>query len=122
MRRLFFALFFMLLTASSAHQPRFVTENLTVIYNPEISQAFYGELNGNPEYFQINSGKEFNLYLGILVPDTKNIEKDVSLKLNNEIILNGLNFTWTYFFEEFAGDNYYKGLNLSKSQAQEFTI
>lgn len=109
-------LFIITLAFITAHQPRIVyQQQLSIkspllIENPEISQAFYAELKNAPEYYRIRSAEEFNLYLNILSPDIKNSEKDFSVKiLGRNISLNGENFRWTNFYEEFAGDNYWKG-------------
>jgi len=106
-----------------AHQPRIVSEQFTLIRNPEISQAFYGNLREKSDYYQINSNGEFNLYVAILVPDIENIDKDVSVKIileheheeeheETEYFLNGTDYEWTYFYEEFGGDSYYQGPEL----------
>jgi hypothetical protein len=57
-----FWLFGILLThAAIAHQPRIVAGNRLpqtnpmVIHNPEVSQVFYGELTGEPDYYTIPS-------------------------------------------------------------------
>lgn len=97
-----------------AHQPRIVTEQITTkINNPEISQAFYGELIGSPAYYIINSQESFSLYINILSPEIKNADKDfsVDVNINEEIIftLDGINYEWKSFYEEFAGDNYHEG-------------
>lgn len=101
-----------------AHQPRIVTgEGIVQIENPDISQAFYGELMGQPAYFEINSAQPLEFYIGLLVPDIVGIDKDVSAKVYSEqkveekelFILDGINHDWTYYFEEFAGDSYYQG-------------
>jgi hypothetical protein len=65
---LFFVLF-LSICAVSAHQPRLevgVNSSLTnpiVVQNPEISQAFYGNLNGQPDYYKITSSKIRSLSL-----------------------------------------------------------
>ena len=106
-------LLLILVVTVSAHQPRIVTTEFTQVQNPEISQAFYGVLDGTPEYFEIQSQVPFKLYVGILVPDVEYIDKDVSAKVTlNEkevFLLDSTAFEWTYFHEEFAGDSYYKG-------------
>jgi hypothetical protein len=113
---LFFSLLLFVILAAfvSAHQPRIVQDNsVTVIQNPEVSQAFYGSLAGKPSYFIINSDSNFELYAGVLVPDLKNFDKDISAEIiyNNKtfFVLDGLNYNWTYLYEEFAGDSYYSG-------------
>jgi hypothetical protein len=103
----------------SAHQPRLVYDKINVyekINNPEISQAFYGELKGNSDYFIINSESDFELYLNILSPDIKDTRKDFSLKVFSE----NDNFTvdggdWKLFYEEFGGDSYWRGPEFEKN-------
>lgn len=101
-----------------AHQPRFVREAAAVeVSNPEISQAFYGELDGGPAVYEIKSEKTFTFYVGLLVPDVGGIAKDVSAKITSRsesgetemASLDGQKHKWTKFFEEFGGDNYWQG-------------
>lgn len=105
----------LILTSSFAfaHQPRLVQENFIKVENPEISQAFYGELKNAPAFFQINSQESFNLYVQILVPDIENISKNISVEISKDnqayYLLDGKNFNWQAFYEEFAGDNYFQG-------------
>ena len=110
-----------------AHQPRIVKSNFVIINNPEVSQAFYGELKGTSTEFQIVSEKDFVLYTGILVPDIPNVKKDISVNIymidgtNKELVatLDGGKFDWAPYYEGFAKDNYFwgpefKALNSSK--------
>jgi hypothetical protein len=119
MKRLGFVFMIMLVLSIGivlGHQPRLVyNENLglnnaRMIENPEVSQAFYGNLKGSEEYFLIDSEKKFDFYAGILSPDIENARKDFKVQIyfnNKSIILmqNG----WTRFYEEFAGDWYWQG-------------
>jgi len=112
---------FFSMSALAAHQPRLDSgtnvsiNNPIIVENPEISQAFYGTLRGSPDYFKINSDIPFKLYLNLLVPASPGIAGDfVSAQVldangNVLITLNGTNSTWTPYFEEFGGDNYLKG-------------
>ena len=103
-----------------AHQPRIdfgqgTISNPIQVDKPEISKAYYSSLNGNPEYYIINSDKDFNLYLNILSPDIPNSKTDFSV----EVISNNFNFTlngkeWKNFYEPFGGDNYLQGPELDK--------
>jgi hypothetical protein len=111
-------IFFLVFSASVlAHQPRIVVEDVTVIRNPEISQAFYGELRGQHDHYNIIEEEGFDLYVSILVPDIPGIGKDVSVAIepidevdNNFIyFLNGTDFQWERYYEEFGGDYYYQG-------------
>jgi len=101
-----------------AHQPRLVydqeltRENPKIVVNPEVSQAFYGQLKSKPEYYKIFSDKDFNLYVGIVVPDKEDARTDFYIDVSIEdttIVLNGETFQWEKFFEKFGGDNYLKG-------------
>lgn len=104
-----------------AHQPRLETaanvsyENPIVVQNPEISQAFYSQLNGKPDYYRIDSDKSFRLYINLLVPTSPGINGNfVSAEVLDStgrsiISVNGTNSSWQAYFEEFGGDNYLKG-------------
>jgi hypothetical protein len=102
-----------------AHQPRLISGDQTVeIINPEVSQAFYTTLRGEPDEYRITATKEFDLYLNILVPDLPNIRKDYTLQVfyqkddgqNVHLFeLDGTQHNWTTFYEPFAGDNYFQG-------------
>jgi len=125
MKKIIFILAFLLFTqVTLAHQPRIVDKEITIVENPEISQAFYGELNGGPEYYEITSAKEFELYLGVLVPDIEGIDKDISFTVykDDEVLwdFDGLAHEWTYFWEEFGGDGYYDGPELRSNAKGEY--
>jgi len=105
---------------SSAHQPRVVGggEEVLEIKNPDISQAFYGELKGVPAHYKITSNEPFSLYLSVLVPDIEGIDKNISVELYKMVaereipdktLLDGESFEWTSFYEPFAGDDYFQG-------------
>lgn len=111
---------FLSISMAFAHQPRLASDNSTianpiVVKNPEISQAFYGKLNGNPAYYKIQSNKQFQLYANILVPDIPGASSQLmSVQITDSSgktigMLNAKNSTWTPYFEEFGGDNYLKG-------------
>lgn len=116
-------LIFILVAVSviTAHQPRLETgvnvslKDPIVIENPEVSQAFYGDLTGEPDYYKISSDEPFKFYLNLLVPASPGIPPDfISAELldssgNVLITINGQNSTWEPYFEEFGGDYYLKG-------------
>jgi len=117
-----------LVSATLAHQPRIVSGELTQIENPEVSQAFYGQLKGKPDYYQIKSDGPFSFYVGILVPDLQGIGKDISGEITKghehekgEILffLDSLEHEWTYYYEEFGGDSYYKGPELRSNPDED---
>jgi len=115
-----------LISTSSAHQPRIVYQkqisqiNPIIVINPEISQAFYAELKGQPEYYTVSSDKEFNLYVRILSPNITDAKKDFSVEIIKDAsviaLLNGYSFTWTEFYEPFVGDDYWQGPEFEKHQ------
>ena len=98
---------------SLAHQPKIVNDESTKIIDPEISKAYYSELSGEPHVYTINEPEEFDLYVGILVPDIDNVKKDVKAELFKEgesiKILGGLDSNWTMFFEPFGQSTYWDG-------------
>jgi len=100
-------------TATSAHQPRVVTESPTVVISPEVSKAYYSKLSGEPAVYTISSSKSFALYVGLLVPDIVGQKRDVSaviLKDGKEVeVLDGTNFEWEQYSEPFGRDTYWKG-------------
>jgi len=112
---------FLSVSTVSAHQPRLVIganaslEKPILIQNPEISQAFYGELNGQPNYYKITSNKPFKFYINLLVPSSPGMPADfISAELLDSaqkpiLLINGTNSTWKPYFEEFGGDYYLKG-------------
>ena len=117
---LFLAVFFTVPGGASAHQPRLIyTQSGDInIVNPELSQAFYDELKGVPRDYFIDSSKDFELYLNLLVPDPENRKGRYSVdvfsltdgKPDLEVTsIDGTTFDWTEYYESFARDYYLKG-------------
>ena len=116
--------FLLFIDILSAHQPRLVynlensQNNPIMVQEPEISKAYYGELNGQPDYYMIKSEEKFNLYLSILSPDLEDSKTDfeVEVILDNNLffVLNGSQEDWEVFHEEFAGDSYLDGPEIEK--------
>lgn len=116
-----FVLLAVSISTANAHQPRLdigtsaPIENPIMVDDPEISQAFYGELDGKPVYYQIQSPQPFQLYVNLLVPTSPGQGGElVSAQVTDSsgtaiMILNGTNSTWTPYFEDFGGDYYLKG-------------
>lgn len=111
------ALFILAPGLASAHQPRIVDgEYPVVVENPEVSKAYYGKLTGEPAVYKISSGEPFELYVNVLVPDLAHQKKDVSAAIIKDgeeetplAVLEGINFSWEKFFEEYGHDTYWKG-------------
>jgi hypothetical protein len=97
----------------SAHQPRVVESRQTVVTDPEISKAYYGQLTGVPDVYTIQANTPFSLYVNILVPDIVSQKKDVSVSIVKDgkpfAILDGTQFAWEKMFEPFGYDTYWKG-------------
>ncbi|AUB60475.1 hypothetical protein DSECCO2_178480 [anaerobic digester metagenome] len=118
---LIFVLLLVSISMANAHQPRLdigtsvSIENPIMVDDPEISKAFYGELDGKPVYYQIHSPQPFQLYVNLLVPTSPGqggelVSAEVTDSSGEMIMfLNGTNSTWTPYFEEFGGDYYLKG-------------
>jgi len=111
--------------AAEAHQPRYIQENrLVVINNPEVSQAFYGELRGREAYYLLEFKRAGDLYLQLLAPDLPEIQKDktATVEYAPELGAKAASFAelsapaseWKKYYEEYGGDNYFKGPELKK--------
>ncbi len=132
-----FLFFIVFPCAVFAHQPQLIYLNQGDVFvdNPELSQAFYDELNGEPKNYFVESKNDFNLYLNILVPIPENFEGRYSVNVymlyNKEYdgkegemlivsdeediyTLDGLSFEWQEYYEKFGRDYYLKGPEFSK--------
>jgi hypothetical protein len=137
--RLLLIIFFVFISfgsvsAALAHQPRYVTnDQLVLIKNPAVSQAFYGELKGQPAYYLIDLKQPEDLYFQILEPDLPEIQKDKTVAVDYALVLSqpAENFitispdsdVWKSFYEEYAGDKYLEGPAAKKfGEAGYYTI
>lgn len=108
----------------SAHQPNLVylQKGDITITNPELSRAFYDELKGALKDYFINSDKDFNLYINLLVPAQENPKGRYSARvflLNGDIqqeiaFIDGSTVEWKEYYEEFGRDYYYQGPEFEK--------
>ncbi len=107
-----------------AHQPRIVEDAETVVVDPEISKAYYGTLSGVPHTYTIDSETDFDLYVGILVPDTASSQKDVTATIYKGddllVTIGGKSAKWKTFFEPFGQSSYWDGGEY-KAQAEAGT-
>ncbi len=123
---LFFAFFlFSIAQQASAHQPVliYLKQGDIKIQNPEISRAFYDELKGSSRNYFIDSDKDFELYVNLLVPLAANREGRYSANvvlLKNDgqeeqvVSINGELLDWQEFYEPFGRDYYLKGPEFEK--------
>lgn len=108
--------------SASAHQPRIIygaqaPTGTVTISNPDISQAFYGELTGQPGKFSLNLKSPLKFYWNLLVPDLLGAREDFVAHLDGEsvtgapveAVLDSQGKFWTKYYEPHGGDNYFKG-------------
>lgn len=119
---LFLTLFLSLSASVFAHQPRLALfdnpdiTSPTIIENPEVSQVFYGTLDGQPEYYSLSLDRETSSLIEILAPITENNFSSVEVIDENNMsigILKAEDFKEVYF-EEFGGDFYINGPEIEK--------
>jgi hypothetical protein len=109
-----------LAAVASAHQPYLTTSRVTPVTNPDVSQAFYAELKGQPDEYRFSLAEPLLLYLNVLVPDIPGAHPDYSAELRLKTtsgdslvrVLDGAGSHWTVFHEPFANDNYLQGPEL----------
>jgi hypothetical protein len=105
------------------HQPRLVTDQASSLTNPihieepEVSKAYYGQIEKSSEYYKIGSNKEFTLYLSLQVPDIPMQSKNITLELIDKsglqlVRLDGSQHTWKKFHEDFGNADYLEGPSL----------
>ncbi|MGB9838782.1 hypothetical protein [Methanothermobacter sp.] len=117
-RAIILLMLLILIQGAHAHQPRLVHTGEVTVKNPEVSQAFYGKLEGEPVYFKVSSGKPFRLYVNILVPLSPDAEAvSVDIIRDGKVIgtLDGNLSSWIPYFEEFGGDSYFKGPEFNRT-------
>ncbi len=100
-------------TLALAHQPRIVNGETTQVIDPEISKAYYAALTGAPHTYTIDSSTDFDLYVSILLPDTKSADKSTTAEVVKDgapiATLGGQNAVWKSFFEPFGQSSYLDG-------------
>jgi hypothetical protein len=88
-----------------------------VVTSPDVSQAFYAELKGQPDEYRFTLDKPLLLYLNVLVPKIPGVHQDYSAELYRKTasgdslvhVLDGTNSNWTVFHEPVANDDYFQG-------------
>jgi hypothetical protein len=103
-------------TSAIAHQPVLVSPEhcATRVEQPEVSQAFYGELRGREARFTISSPKPFRLFVEVLAPDIAGARRDFradirGTKTGRLASLEKPPDQWKTFYEPYAGDEYHRG-------------
>jgi len=126
MKKILFIILILFFPVVIAHKPFYEISNYTLIETPELSHAYYSELNGSEHIYEINSEKDFNLYVNILVPYESN-QRDFLVEIyQDNTLINTLNkekYNWTFFNEPIAGDDYWMGPEYeSKSKPGTYKI
>lgn len=119
--------FFLLPGFAFAHQPRVVESETTQVVDPEISKAYYATLNGWPHTYIIDSKVDFDLYVGILVPDIKSADKSTVAEISKAGVvlatIGGKDAPWKSFFEPFGQSSYLDGGEYkARAEAGVYTI
>lgn len=129
MKKTFTVLFaFLFLGAASqvlAHMPELIWKQSgeIQIQNPENSQAFYDELNGQPRNYLINFPAQggpasgWNLYINLLVPEFSNPDGryQANIFFEEKLLYTISSSTWTEYYEKYGRDYYLKGPEFEKT-------
>lgn len=122
------SLFLSCIALVSAHAPFLVTQeslhDIVLIERPEVSRAFYGEMQGFPHTFEIRTTDPFHLYVEVLMPDIDSSKNNVSGIIIKETGNKGRveevarllakDATWESFYEPFGGDSYRRGSSFER--------
>lgn len=118
-------LFFLILVfpvALFAHKP-FVVEfaaykDIYPVSEPEVSQAFYGNLTGFPHRYEFTLNENQPVFMQVLVPDIEGVENNrsgvlVRKKDDGTVTIvgrmNASDASWETVYEPFGGDSYRDG-------------
>lgn len=107
------------------HHPYGTVSSPIEILDPEISRAYYRELNSRPEYYRIKSETPFLLHINILEPYRPEAQKDFKVKLfrGSQPMITLADDTWVHFYEPWGGDPYWMGPKFEqKVQAGEYNV
>lgn len=106
-----------------AHQPHLVQAPTITISNPEISQAFYAT---EPATYVISSQEPFSLYVQILRPKISELDKDISVTIEQDgkqiALLDGNSAAWMVFHEPFSNNDYYQGPSITLPAQGNYTL
>ena len=93
------------------------------VNNPGTAQSFYDNLKGKQRDYFIDSSKDFELDVNLLVPEVANVSGRYSAIIFSESDgkeeqiagLDGGAFDWTEFYDSFGRDYYLKGPEFNKN-------
>ncbi len=118
-----FIIFFSSACFAEAHVPVLITQDspfdITTVEDPELSQAFYGTMDGFPHTYKIVATEPFHLFAQILAPDIDGGAKTISGiiirlpesggRVTEVSALHGKDAKWDSEYEPFGGDSYLQG-------------
>jgi len=115
-----YLLSFPIITDAFSHQPRIVIKepssevNPILIREPEVSKAYYGQIEKSAEYYKIYSDREFTLYASLEIPEIPEQSKNIVLELKDQsglqlAYLAGQQHHWRQFHEDFGNADYLSG-------------
>lgn len=93
-------------------------DDAQIVAEPDVSQAFYGQLSGFPHRYEFTVESRKTLQVEILVPDIAEATNDVGgiivTKRKDGFVdevakLNAETASWDSFYEPFGGDRYRQG-------------
>ena len=122
MYRLLLPLLFLTPFVASAHLPNLPEfsdyEDVEVIAEPQVSQAYYSELTGFPHRYEFTLDSRQEIFVEVLVPDIHEATNDIGgivvkkkpRGLVEEVSsLIARDASWESFYEPFGGDSYRRG-------------
>ena len=112
-----------------AHVPNIIVQDslkdIEVITDPELSQAFYGELSGFPHTYEIQAKEPFTLFTQILQPDIESSKNNISglvikdrgrgSRVEKIVSLKATDGLWETSYEPFGGDTYRNGPSFERT-------
>lgn len=114
--------FFMLPSYGEAYVPVMIEQDslkdITVVYDPELAQSFYGSLQGFPHTYELRLTEPLHLRTQILLPDvawSKNnvsgiiIREEKKGRVKEVARLKAQDASWETWREPLGGDMYRKG-------------
>ncbi len=113
---------------ADAHVPIIVEgqdqTSIIEVSDPELSQAYYGQLTGFPHTFAITTTEPITLYVRVLLPDIDTSANNISGVIIQEPkgggrvievgVLDAKKASWSAMYEWFGGDTYREGPVLEK--------
>lgn len=108
-------LFVILPLVASAHLPRYMMgENVSLhspaeIDNPTVSQVFYGQMQGTPDYYHFYLSQPNDILIGLLTPINETRSPQVELIAQKGKVQNLTGNLTEVYFEKFGNDYYRRG-------------